>query len=177
VTHHIRLVESRLRHIAICPRTWFWALVSISSVSLLVLAAVLTVPCIAQAQSHGAVSPKILAAKSIYFDNQTGSAAAGQKALNELKKWGRFEIVPSPQDADLILLFSVERYEAGTVVFGKTIQAPDKPAPASYAYLTVIDPKTGESLWSDGHDWGGLITGWNRAGQQLVEKLRKQIQK
>jgi len=45
------------------------------------------------------------------------------------------------------------------------------------AYLTVIDPTTGKSLWSDSHVWGGLLTGKNSAGARLVQKLQKQIGK
>jgi hypothetical protein len=44
-------------------------------------------------------------------------------------------------------------------------------------YLTVIDPKTGENLWSDSHQWGGLLTGFNTTGERLVKKLENQTKK
>jgi len=46
-----------------------------------------------------------------------------------------------------------------------------------YAYLTVIDPKTGANLWSAEHLWGGLLTGFNSAGVRLVKELEKQSKK
>ncbi len=53
----------------------------------------------------------------------------------------------------------------------------NKQAPVRYAYLTVIDPKTGENLWSDSRRWGGLLTGFNSAGERLVRELEKQTKK
>src|SRR5580704_9791668 len=45
------------------------------------------------------------------------------------------------------------------------------------AHLTVIDPKTGQNLWTDSHVWGGLLTGANSVGERLVKKLEKQVEK
>jgi hypothetical protein len=39
----------------------------------------------------------------------------------------------------------------------------------------VIDPKTGNNLWSDSHIWGGLLTGTNSAGERLIKELQKQM--
>jgi hypothetical protein len=44
----------------------------------------------------------------------------------------------------------------------------NKQSPARCAYLTVIDPKTGDNLWSDTHQWGGLLTGYNSVEARLV---------
>jgi hypothetical protein len=69
--------------------------------------------------------------------------------------------------------------QTGTVdVHGKIDVDPipnyNKQAPVRYAYLTVIDPKTGENLWSDSHRWGGLLTGINSVGARLVKELEEQ---
>jgi len=45
------------------------------------------------------------------------------------------------------------------------------------AYLTAIDPATGENLWSDSHVWGGLLTGFNSVGERLIRQFRKEIEK
>jgi len=50
----------------------------------------------------------------------------------------------------------------------------NKQSPTRYAYLTVIDPKTGANLWSGKHLWGGLLTGFNSGGARLVKELEKQ---
>jgi len=51
----------------------------------------------------------------------------------------------------------------------------NKLAPVRYAFLTVIDPETGENLWTDSHQWGGLLTGFDSVGVRLVKKLEKAV--
>src|SRR6267154_858928 len=121
----------------------------------------------APAQKQLAKSPRILSAKSVYFQNQTGSDAVGKNALAQLKKWGKFQLVADPKLADLIFLLSADPYKGGNIIFasGRTGSADDshitedavpnynKLSPTRYAYLTVIDPQTGDNLWSDQHVW------------------------
>jgi hypothetical protein len=150
----------------------------------------LAVPTPSHAQKQLAKSPKILSAKTIYFDNQTGVEAVGSSAVAQLRKWGRFQVVLNKQTADLILLLSADPYKGGYIIFasGQTgtididghieedlVPNYNKLAPVRDAYLTVIDPRSGENLWSDLHVWGGLLTGKNGAGARLVQKLQNQI--
>jgi hypothetical protein len=138
----------------------------------------------ANAQEPLSQSPEISSAKTICFKNQTGADAVGRNALAELKKWGRFRIVQDQKQADLILLLSLEEYrgpdsassQTGDLDSGETSHIPNwnKQKPTRYAYLTVIDPKTGASLWSAEHIWGGLLTGFNSVGERLVKELEKQ---
>ena len=154
--------------------------------------AFLFTPLSVHSQKQMAKSPKILSAKTVYFDNQTGVDAVGAASLAQLKKWGRFQIVQDKKSADLVLLLSADPYHGGYIIFasGQTgsvdsrgnvqeDRVPDynKQAPVRDAYLTVIDPKTGHNLWSDSHVWGGLLTGANSVGERLVKKLEKQIGK
>jgi hypothetical protein len=59
----------------------------------------------ALAQKQLAQSPRILSAKSVYFNNKTGSDAVGKNALAQLRKWGKFQLVTDPKQADLIYPF------------------------------------------------------------------------
>lgn len=135
---------------------------------------------------------RILAAKSVYFDDQLGVAAVADKALAQLKKWGRFHIVQDRKQADLIFLLSADPYKGGQIIFsgGQTgtmgkdgnvdvdsVPNYNKLAPVRDAYLTVIDSQSGENLWSDSHQWGGLLTGFNSVGERLVKELQKQSAK
>ena len=52
------------------------------------------------------ISPLILAAKSVFFDDQTGVPTVGQEALARLKTWDRFQIVADKSQADLIFVLS-----------------------------------------------------------------------
>src|SRR5215472_6734145 len=54
----------------------------------------------ADGQKQLAQSPRILSAKTAYFVNQTGSDAVGKNALAQLKKWGKFQLVTDPKQAD-----------------------------------------------------------------------------
>jgi len=143
-----------------------------------------------QAQKQPALSPKIFSAKTVYFDDQTGVPKVGNKALARLKQWGRFQIVQDRNQADLIILLLTDT-PGSEIVFadGRTgrvektgkISVDGIPglnkegAPVRYAYLIVIDPKSEEKLWSDFHQWGGLLTGFNSAGERLIKNLEKQL--
>jgi hypothetical protein len=145
----------------------------------------------AAAQKQLAQSPRILSAKSVYFDNQTGSDAVGKNTVAQLRKWGKFQLVADPKKADLIFLLSADPCKGSNIIFasGQTGSADDghitedpvpnynKQSPIRYAYLTVIDPKTRHNLWSDKHLWGGLFTGFNSVGERLVKELENQTNK
>jgi hypothetical protein len=141
-------------------------------------------------KSRAAAIQKIRAAKLVFFEDQTGAATVGPKTLETLKKWGKFQFVQDRASADLILLLSADPYKGGNIILsggqtgsvgsGGEVEEDRVPnftraAPVRYAYLTVIDPKSGEPLWSASHHWGGLLTGFNSAGARLVGKLKKEI--
>jgi hypothetical protein len=145
----------------------------------------------AVAQKHLAQSPRFLSAKSVYFNNQTGSDAVGKNALAQLNKWGKFQLVTDPKEADLVFLLSADPYKGGAIVFasgqtgsidnGRVTEDPipdyNKLSPTRYAYLTVINPKTGDNLWNRKHVWGGLLTGFNSVGERLIKELETQTKK
>jgi hypothetical protein len=144
------------------------------------------------AQKKLAWAQRILSAKTVYFDNETGSDTVGKKALVRLKNWGRFHVVPDRKQADLIFLLSSDPYNGGNIILsgGQTgsvdnrghierdsIPNYNKRSPTRYAYLTVIDAGSGESVWSEEHVWGGLLTGFNSVGSRLVGDLERQTKK
>jgi hypothetical protein len=146
----------------------------------------------AQTQQPPAQSPKLLSAKTAFFDDRTASDAVGNAALTELKKRGRFQIVQDRQQADLIFLLSESAYRGGYIVPAPgsgdppdskphvqmdPVPKPGWHAPVRACFLTVIDPRTGESLWSDSHVWGGLLTGKNSAGERLIKEFENQMKK
>jgi|HubBroStandDraft_4_1064222.scaffolds.fasta_scaffold413445_1 hypothetical protein len=52
--------------------------------------------------------PSVMAAKTVYIDNQTGDAAITDRANDALSKWGRFKILNNAKDADLVLRFTAD---------------------------------------------------------------------
>jgi hypothetical protein len=143
----------------------------------------------ASAQNQAVQSPKIQSAKTIYFDDRTGADAAANAALAQLKKWGHFQIVQDRQQAELIFLLSTSAYRGGYIVppsgsADSGVHVRLDPvvdsgwhAPVRACILTLIDPRTGESLWSDSHVWGGLLTGKNSACERVVKELQSQMKK
>jgi hypothetical protein len=136
--------------------------------------------------------PRVLSAKTAYFENRTGSDAVGNKALSQLRKWSKFQIVADRNRADLIFVLSADPQNGGKIILagGQTAtlsgngriqedSIPDynRKSQTRYAYLTVVDASTGETLWSGEHVWGGLLTGFNSVGMRLVEDLQKQTRK
>jgi hypothetical protein len=139
-----------------------------------------------------APSPKILSAKTVYFRDETGADAVWKGALDELRKWGRFQIVSDREHADLVFVLSSDPYRGGLILLagGQTASVDvdghveedaipnyNTQSPSRFAYLTVVDAATGEKLWSGEHVWGGLLTGFNSVGGRLIKDLEKQNKK
>ena len=118
------------------------------------------IPCFPK--NHAPLSKKVLSAKTVYIENH-GSAKGGDKATQELKKWGRWEIVEDRTKADLVLVLTSQEGESST---GHTQTYDPTPAPgmggagtwkygtttsssAGSEHLELVDPKTGTSMYSD----------------------------
>lgn len=139
---------------------------------------------------HLPLPAQIATARTVYIDNQSGMAKIGDRAYEQLQKWGRFRIVQSRTEADLVLLFSAHEYQRGYVTSGSattgtiddagninTTTSPtySQPVTVGYTYLTVIDPKSGDGLWSDSKKWGGLYSGFHSATKSLIDELMKRV--
>jgi hypothetical protein len=154
--------------------------------------------CVVPAQgrkrkTHAPLPTKILVAKTVYLDNRSGFANIGDRAYDELIKWGHFRVVQNPKDADLILLFSATEYRGGYVTTGTTQQqgrvdnygnirisgettSTTEQMVYRRTHLTLIDPKSGENLWSDSKPWGNLYTGFHSATRSLIKDLRNRVE-
>ena len=128
---------------------------------------------------HPPISAKIMNAKYVYLDNETGNAAVGRDTLRELQAWGRFQVV-GQADAQLLIVLSTEEFiddelpSNGGDFDPQTLHLPRKP---QNAFLTVIDKSSGDRVWIDSRPWGGLLTGENSAGRRLIARLRKQVER
>jgi hypothetical protein len=146
--------------------------------------------CSAAKDKHLPLAPQVISAKTVYVDNQSGIAKLGDKAYEQFNKWGRLQVVQDRKQADLILLLSAREYNGGYITTGggttgsvdqsgniRTTSNPTYTAPVSvnYTFVTLIDPKTGDSLWSDSKRWGNLYTGFHSATKGLIDELMKRI--
>ncbi len=74
----------------------------------LALAVVLVVSPIYAADKYAPLPARVIAAKTVYIDNQTGKSEITDRAYEALSKWGRFKIVKDAKDADLVLRFTAD---------------------------------------------------------------------
>jgi len=131
--------------------------------ALLVFETVLLLPPLAQPnEKRPSLPTSVLSARTVYVDNQTTSAELQNTAYTELSKWGRFQIVDAPQKADLVLRLSNGNYVKFVPGNGNSSASDPKPAkqnwmgadeavPPGSTRISVIDPKSGNSLWADIH--------------------------
>lgn len=130
----------------------------------------------------------VTAAKTVYFKDESGVDAVGNNALTELRKWGRLQIVRDPQNADLILTLTTDPHRLGDLLLSggqtATIDAQghieedpfptyNKLSPVRYVFLFATDARTGANLWTSSERWGGLLTGFDAAGERLVKQFEK----
>lgn len=135
-------------------------LFSFASASI-VLATFLLSPELARAnEKRPALPTRVLSARTIYVDNQTTSAELQNTAYTELSKWGRFQIVDAAQKADIVLRLSNGNYVKFVPGNGNSSANDPRPAkqnwmgadeevPPGSTRISVIDAKSGNSLWSD----------------------------
>ena len=119
------------------------------------------------------LSPKVMEAKSVLIvcECPRGMAVAERRAFQELQRWGRFQIVHQRDKADLVFLFSGNKYLGDYL----TRDGPDtRPVSIDFTIMTVVDVRTGENLWSDSRRWGSWRV--DHATKELLAELREQIE-
>jgi hypothetical protein len=141
-------------------------------------------------EKPGAVPAKVMSAKTIYVDNQTNDAELQHDAYMGLGKWGRYDIVDSPQKADLVLRLSgssVVKFVPGgeaTASYNpkpvsETLGGGEELAPPGCTRVSVIEPKSGAVLWSDvrktsnSQEKSKLVEGLHDAVDQQEKKHSK----
>jgi hypothetical protein len=144
---------------------------------------------------HAPLPKQILRAKTAYIDNQSGLAYIGDRAYDEVSKWGRFKIVNSAKDADVVFLFTAAEYvsgyrtdadtttrgtvdDSGNVQLNSDSTARTRAQTSGVTFLTVLDPKNGAALWSNRKTWGSGLVGLafaRSATRSLVKELRKRV--
>jgi hypothetical protein len=103
---------------------------------------------------------KVLSAATVFVDNQTTSAELLNTAYTELSKWGRLQVVDTAQKADIVLRLSNGNFVrfvpggensqvAEPKVAKQNFVGADEAVPPGSTRISVIDPKTGNSVWSD----------------------------
>jgi hypothetical protein len=111
-------------------------------------------------EKRSSLPSKVLSANTVFVDNQTTSAELQNTVYTELSKWGRLQVVDTAQKADIVLRLSngnsvrfVPGGENTPVAYPKAgkqnFMGADEAVPPGSTRISVVDPKTGNSLWSD----------------------------
>jgi hypothetical protein len=128
---------------------------------LLAFAAILSSPVLARTQKNKKEVPVaplptgIVNAKKIFLSNGGGSNLAYDAFYSDMKDWGKYQIVGSPEEADLIveLAYRVEdkgtRVWSSTNTYDNTTQVHSRQITDPQLILTIYDAKTKNSLWSE----------------------------
>jgi hypothetical protein len=154
--------------------------------------AVLLVPHEARAKDkkHVPVAPLpavIVNAKKVFLSNGGGSNLAYDAFYFEMKTWGKYEIVGSPEEEDLIveLAYWVERggtrVWSSTNTYNNTTQVHSAQIVDPQVMLSIYDAKSKTSLWSESDHRRLARMEKNReketvnSAQRLVEDLKVRV--
>ena len=122
---------------------------------------------------YQALSPKVMRQKSMYIDCDAcprAMAAAWRAAFEALSDWGRYDLLPDPMKADLIL----GGFRQSILRRLPTRDGPNqRPVYIKITYMNVVDPHTGESLWDDSKEFGSWLI--PKATKDLVEEFKEQV--
>lgn len=137
---------------------------------------------------HAPLPERLLQAKTLYLDNQSGEASLADRAYDELTKWGRYKVVQDRKYADIILLLSAREYHGGYVTTGNiyanqnnygsgttttgTVTTRTQEITSGTTYITFIDASGGDSLWADAREWGRFRS----ATRGIIKDLRKRVE-
>jgi hypothetical protein len=97
----------------------------------------------------------IVKAKKIFLSNGGGSNLAYDAFYLKMKEWGKYEVVGSPDEADLIVELAYKVVDEGTRVwsstntYNNTTQVHSTHDIDPQLVLTIYDAKTKTSLWSE----------------------------
>jgi hypothetical protein len=111
---------------------------------------------------HLPLPPQLISAKSVYIDNQSGAPKPGDQAYQELSAWGRFQVVQDKSQVDLIFRLTAYSATEGNIWGPPSVNA--------YSVLTVLDAKTGQTLWTDSKYTGRWTI------KNTIADLRKRIE-
>jgi pimeloyl-CoA synthetase len=137
---------------------------------------VTVLPCFAKPKEHAPLPSRLFSAKTLFIENQA-SANMADYAYDELKKWNRFEIVTDRTKADLILSLSTKMPEhtGGNVSVwnsnGTYSSGHVSGGTPGYTYLTILDAKAGEPLYSDARR--GIF---GRVARNMIKDLQERIE-
>jgi hypothetical protein len=120
---------------------------------------------------------KLFQAKTAYIDNRSGQSDILDKAYTALKEWNRFTLIQDKSKADIVFVLTVSSEVRGSFTNGSvndngTMQATTSPTRVRYTTMSVLDPVTGQILFSDTRKWHLF----GSATKDAVKELRNRME-
>jgi hypothetical protein len=138
-----------------------------------------------QTIEHAPLPTKVLTAKAIFIQNDSGRADIADEAYTVLKAWGRFQVVDHKDKADLLLVLSTTStqregtranwaslYNSTTGAWTSgTVQSPTTDT-LNFTQAKLIDAETRDTAWTDQKPWLRK----HPATIELIKALRHRIE-
>ena len=123
------------------------------SLVFLVAALVLAIQVPAKQQMLAPIPAKVMQAKTVFVENQSGYDRARDEFAAELGRWNRLHIVYSKTGADLLAILTIQNgYRTTQIAF--------------------VDPATGDRIWANSMAWSD-----RGAVRDLLGDLKQRIEK
>lgn len=140
----------------------------------------------AQEKLYAPLPDRVVAAKTVFFMNESGTARFGDDLYRELKAWNRWEVVTDRDKADLILVLSASDTVPVTVTVKSGTNSGQSTSEMKMSgsgkmetqhwHLYVIDVKTGDILWrSDASMGRKLWRSWGSIAKSLLSDIQKRM--
>jgi hypothetical protein len=118
----------------------------------LTAALVLAIQVSRKQQMLAPIPEKVVQAKTVFVENQSGYDRARDEFADELGKWNRLQIVYNKAGADLVVILTALNSE-------RTIQ------------MAFVDPTTDGKIWTNSMAWSD-----RGAVRDLLDDLKKRIE-
>ncbi len=111
---------------------------------------------LAAGADRSSLPEKVVSARSVYIQNDSGDSKLGGELNKALKRWGRWQMVNNRAEADLIAVLDHKH----TFIQNNFT-------------LTLLDAKSSEPVWSAKH--GASLNAQRVIAHGLISELRDQL--
>lgn len=109
----------------------------------------------AQDGKHAPLPAKLVSARTVFLQNETGEQGFTDAVFMQLQEWGRWRVVTNRANADVVIaLDHKDRFH-------------------NDFFVRVLDRDSGEVLWTAKKD--AAIRIWSRVARILMSDLRKRL--
>ena len=141
---------------------------------------------VAEKKIYAPLPDKVVAAKTVFFLNESGTARFGDDLYRQIKGWNRWDVVTDREKADLILVLSpsdtvpVVLTTSSATASGQSASGTSMTAAGNmqtqHWHLYVMDAKTGENLWRADASMGGkLWRSWGSIAKSLLSDIQQRL--